>query len=286
MDTPISRVPEIKPSWWFCKTFKPKLITHKRKVDIKKRLFQDDTEYFFENEPKVVNVSCTFSLGVEINFNYLVSKLPNVKTNMNKFHAVNIKLKKPQVSANIFKSGKVVLAGIKRLRDSQRCAYAVANTLREININAEMRDFKVRNIVGSGYFQGSVDLPSIHESLRNKQDLIIPSYEPELFPGLICRKKNSSERITIFTSGKYNITGCINQRQMDELFYKIKPFVDIRVPLVKKNKRKYTKRNFDTKKRVIQDQSTQTESIQEVEDNLVEMTDQEYGDLNDFFSNL
>jgi len=67
-----------------------------------------------------------------------------------------------------------------------------------------MIEIKVQNIVASTTFAEKLDLVVIAQSLENTE------YEPEQFPGLVCRVDDPKTATLLFTSGKANCTGAKN----------------------------------------------------------------------------
>lgn len=64
-----------------------------------------------------------------------------------------------------------------------------------------MADIKVGNIVASTIFAKKLDLDYISKSLEGVE------YEPEQFPGLVCRLDEPKTATLLFSSGKANCTG-------------------------------------------------------------------------------
>ena len=67
-----------------------------------------------------------------------------------------------------------------------------------------MAKFRIENIVGTTSLRENLDLHAIARALDEAE------YEPEQFPGLICRLKEPKTTILLFRSGKVVCTGAKN----------------------------------------------------------------------------
>ncbi len=70
------------------------------------------------------------------------------------------------------------------------------------------------NVVGTGDLGVEVDI----ELLADDVDLAVTRYDPDAHPGLYLRFTEEEPLITLYRTGKYNITGCAS----DELLYDVK----------------------------------------------------------------
>jgi len=76
-------------------------------------------------------------------------------------------------------------------------------------------DLKVVNIVASASLGGKVDLEKTVVTLRKT------IYEPEQFPGLICRMDEPKVVILIFASGSLVVTGAKKEQDVYDAVHKL-----------------------------------------------------------------
>jgi transcription initiation factor TFIID TATA-box-binding protein len=100
-----------------------------------------------------------------------------------------------------YKSGKILITGIKSLKKVNDACQSVLSILSSAGINARITKNEIVNIVCLGTLQLNTTLEKIVCSL----DSCDVSYEPEQFPGLIY--KNWGATFLLFSSGKVIITG-------------------------------------------------------------------------------
>ena len=70
---------------------------------------------------------------------------------------------------------------------------------------------EIVNVVGAGQLNTELDL----ENLANDIDAYSVKYDPEFYPGMYVEISEDSPTITVYTNGKYHITG---SKSTDELF--------------------------------------------------------------------
>lgn len=179
----------------------------------------------------VQNVVGTGSVGCPLNISEVARKLPHVTYNPRRFSGASLKVQKCTVL--LFRTGKIVLAGGKTLKDCKASARATVHLLQEIGYpQATYCEIIVQNMVGAGHAGGRINLNSLH-SLLLPLSGHRPSYEPELFPGLINRMAENFVTATVFTSGKINIVGGKSEEQIRKAYDELLPLLSesyIRVP--------------------------------------------------------
>ena len=131
-----------------------------------------------------------------------------------------MRIREPKTTALIFASGKMVVTGAKSEDDSKLAARKYARIIQKLGFDAQFKDFKIQNIVGSCDVKFPIRLEGLAYSHGN-----FSSYEPEvrrlllerlrlltspplqLFPGLIYRMVKPKVVLLIFVSGKIVLTG-------------------------------------------------------------------------------
>jgi len=167
---------------------------------------------------RIVNISATFQTKSPLDLSYLKSVVQEAKYNPKVFSGFIKRFLDDKFTATMFQNGNVVLTGTTSLLRTNIAARKVKNFLNMFNIDVEIHELKIQNMVGSGNIGRAINLENLYSAMR--RDIFglntLPSLEPELFPGLICRFKEKRWSTTIFRSGKYIITGC--KEENDILF--------------------------------------------------------------------
>jgi len=152
--------------------------------------------------PVLQNVVATVNLGCKLDLKNIALKARNAEYNPKRFAAVIMRIRDPKTTALIFASGKMVCTGAKSEEKSRLAARKYCKILQKLNYEANFKEFKIQNIVGSC----DVKFPIRLEGLCYAHSFFA-SYEPELFPGLIYRMKQPKIVLLIFVSGKVVLTG-------------------------------------------------------------------------------
>ena len=114
-------------------------------------------------------------------------------------------MQNPKSAALIFSSGRIVLTGNVKFDD---IAVAVQNLLKIFKkagiICMDKPQFAVKNIVCTYNLGFPINLVRITMALMDHERV---EYEPEAFPGLVCRIPDPKIVFLLFSSGKIVITG-------------------------------------------------------------------------------
>jgi transcription initiation factor TFIID TATA-box-binding protein len=156
------------------------------------------------------NVVGSVDLGISLDLERLLSQFKDIEKKDN-FPGLIVKISIPRATILVFKSGKLVITGVKSIKNFPVVLNKILRRLHSININIEGNpEIKIQNIVfrGDFYCNINLDLASIH--------LNRAIYEPEVFPGLIYRVQNSSICFLIFSSGKFICTGGKKEEEIKE----------------------------------------------------------------------
>ena len=167
---------------------------------------------------KVTNITACFSVATTINLDELsrgclfARRTKGYKTSNRFFDSVRLSVytQTKKVTALIYRSGRIVIIGADcelQLIDAKDQITCLLNTFVQESIT-------VSNYVFTHDLKQPVNLASIYNELRNNSDIRVGSvqYEPELFPALIIKinlkHMERETKVTIFQTGKMNITGC------------------------------------------------------------------------------
>ena len=167
---------------------------------------------------KIENIVATIRLAERIDLDLLSKNFSDIQTKRG-FPGLLVRLKKPKATVLIFKSGKLVLTGVKQKSNLPIIIDKITSQLSSVGIPLyEKFDYKIQNIVIKGDYRKELNLDLIALHLDRAV------YEPEIFPGVIYRVQSPKMSFLFFTSGKFIVTG-------------VKSESDI-VPTVKKVSRK------------------------------------------------
>ncbi|GAB6148557.1 TATA-box-binding protein [Stetteria hydrogenophila] len=173
-----------------------------------------------EQEPQptynIENIVATVILQNNLDLNLIETRIPDVEYNPDQFPGLVYRMQQPKVTALIFKSGKMVVTGAKSVMELVQAVKKILKTLIEKGIPIQGRpQIQIQNIVASANLHVFIDLERAAEVLENSM------YEPEQFPGLICRLKKPRVVLLIFNSGKMVITGAKREEEVREAVFTV-----------------------------------------------------------------
>ncbi len=158
----------------------------------------------------ITNIVVNAIFGKEIDLNYIADRFRDVKFNPNEFPGIQIRISRPPCVVLLFKSGKMVLTGLKKTKNVEPVIKRVKDRLVEIGIEIEeMPQYEIVNIVVSiDYFHIlNLDIATLQLSSS--------VYEPEVFPGIIFRAYEPIKcAYLIFSSGKVVLTGLKREKDI------------------------------------------------------------------------
>ena len=165
---------------------------------------------------RIVNCVCTFSLNNRtIDLNELVARVPFCEFNRRKFAAASLRLRSPRSTCLIFSSGNLVVTGSRCEHEALLASHRYTAALnRYFEGTLQMRNFRIQNIVASAVLPWNMNLVDIAAAWQT-----YCSYEPEVFPGLIFRLKNTV--LLLFRSGKIVITGAKSRTTVRRVYNEI-----------------------------------------------------------------
>ena len=135
------------------------------------------------------------------------------------FHGAIYRNINPKFTVIIFNTGRMRSMGTKSINSGKEAIRIVIKKLLEHDLiigKSNIKKVNVENIVGSGYLGFKVDLYEAGIILEGSL------YEPEQFPGLICKMGNEKGTIILFKSGKINIMGLKTPKEICQVFNKVK----------------------------------------------------------------
>jgi len=144
------------------------------------------------------------SLGDELDLQSVAFTLDGAEYEPEQFPGVIYRLKQPKTAILLFRSGKIVCTGGKSMRQVDESIRLVSAMIRKGGQRIVMHPkIQVQNIVATSDLESEINLNSIAITLG----LDRVEYEPEQFPGLVCRLEQPRVVVLLFGSGKLVCTG-------------------------------------------------------------------------------
>ena len=153
---------------------------------------------------KIENIVASGVIADEIDLAEISSKIEGCELNTKRFPGAVYRIDEPRMASLIFSSGKVVLTGIRNEESLGEGLNKVLSSLKEAGVNIlPVPKVAVTNIVCS------YDIGRFINLNRGVAKLSLEAieYEPEQFPGLVCRLDDPKVVVLLFGSGKLIITG-------------------------------------------------------------------------------
>jgi len=149
-------------------------------------------------------VVASTSLGDELDLQQVALTLEGSEYEPEQFPGVIYRLKQPKTAILLFRSGKVVCTGGKSMREVEESIRIVSEVIRKGGQKIlRQPKIQVQNIVATSDLESEINLNSIAITLG----LDRVEYEPEQFPGLVCRLDEPRVVVLLFGSGKLVCTG-------------------------------------------------------------------------------
>ena len=153
---------------------------------------------------RIENVVASTSLGDELDLQSIALGLDGAEYEPEQFPGLIYRLKQPKTEILLLRSGKVVCTGAKSMKEVEDYIATVSQQIRKggQKINMHPR-IEVQNIVASSALERETHLHALAVTLG----LDRVEYEPEQFPGLVCRIDEPRVVVLLFGSGKLVCTG-------------------------------------------------------------------------------
>src|SRR5271157_3533439 len=130
---------------------------------------------------KLVSIVMSCTLDQSLDLNSLSKSIEGVILPKQKRNWVNYRIKPENYYIAFYKSGKILITGVKSLEKINYAAQQVLKILEDAGIHRDITKIDIVNIVCLGTLQFNISLEKIIYNLDSHD----ASYEPELFPGLI-----------------------------------------------------------------------------------------------------
>ncbi len=124
------------------------------------------------------------------------------------FPGLVFRLKDPSITALVFRSGTVVCVGAKSLKEANGGIDKILKMIRKLGVKVPNQyKTKIENIVAVGDLGYTLNLEQIAFTMEDSE------YEPENFPGLICRLSDPKVSFLLFSSGSIV---CIGAKKVND----------------------------------------------------------------------
>ncbi len=167
---------------------------------------------------RIENVVASTSLGDELDLQSIALALDGAEYEPEQFPGLIYRLQKPKTAILLFRSGKVVCTGAKSMAEVDEAIHKVAQQIRKAGQKVNTRPkIEVQNIVASSDLESEINLNAIAVTLGLER----VEYEPEQFPGLVCRIEDPRVVVLLFGSGKLVCTGARKPSDVEVAVQKI-----------------------------------------------------------------
>jgi len=153
---------------------------------------------------RIENVVASSSFGVALDLPAIARSLEGAEYEPARFPGLIYRLSDPKTAMLLFHSGKVVCTGGKSWKQVETTLRIVADRIRQGGERIPLHPkIQVQNIVATSDLQCEVNLNSVAITLGLER----VEYEPEQFPGLVCRLQDPRVVVLLFGSGRLVCTG-------------------------------------------------------------------------------
>jgi transcription initiation factor TFIID TATA-box-binding protein len=154
---------------------------------------------------KIVNIVASGSVADAIDLEFISNSITDCTFTKRSFPGAVYHMQNPKSAALIFSSGRVVITGVLRFEDVAVALQNLMNSLKDAGITVlDKPHVKITNMVCSYNLGYTLNLNRVVVTLMDSEDV---EYEPEVFPGLVCRISEPKIVFLLFSSGKIIITG-------------------------------------------------------------------------------
>jgi transcription initiation factor TFIID TATA-box-binding protein len=153
----------------------------------------------------IQNIVSSGSIAASIDLELISDRITGCKLNKEHFPGAVYHMQNPKSVALIFASGRIVLTGLLSHEDIPAALQNLLNILKTAGVTChDNPQIAVKNIVCTYNLGYPCNLVRILTALMDQERV---EYEPESFPGLVCRISDPKVVFLLFSSGKIVITG-------------------------------------------------------------------------------
>ncbi|KAK7571106.1 hypothetical protein V9T40_014710 [Parthenolecanium corni] len=145
------------------------------------------------------NVVCSFSLGCHLNLRQIALNGHNVEYRREN-GMVSMKLRKPQITASVWSSGKITCTGATSEEEARAGARRIARVIQKLGFDAKFRKMRIVNVLGVCWMPFEIKINAFSQRFREAD------YEPELHPGVTYKVAALKATLKIFSTGSITVT--------------------------------------------------------------------------------
>lgn len=154
---------------------------------------------------RIENIVASGSVADAIDLEFISNNITDCTFTKRKFPGAVYHMRDPKSAALIFESGKIVITGFRKPEDIPVALQNLLNILKGAGITClDSPQVSLTNMVCSYDLGFPLNLVRITMALMDHERV---EYEPEAFPGLVCRIPDPKVVFLLFSSGKIIITG-------------------------------------------------------------------------------
>jgi|HubBroStandDraft_1064217.scaffolds.fasta_scaffold00613_16 transcription initiation factor TFIID TATA-box-binding protein len=161
---------------------------------------------------RIENVVASTSLGEHLDLQRIAMRLDGAEYEPSEFPGLIYRMKEPKTAVLLFQSGKVVCTGGKSWKQVDESVRTISALIRKAGQKVIAKPkIEIQNIVATSNLETEINLNSIALTLG----LDRVEYEPEQFPGLVCRLETPRVVLLLFGSGKLVCTGARRPKDVE-----------------------------------------------------------------------
>jgi len=161
---------------------------------------------------RIENVVASTSLGDHLDLQRIATHLDGAEYEPSEFPGLIYRMKDPKTAVLLFQSGKLVCTGGKSWKQVDESIRSISALIRKTGQKVlEHPKIEIQNIVATSNLETEINLNSIAVTLG----LDRVEYEPEQFPGLVCRLDSPRVVLLLFGSGKLVCTGARRPKDVE-----------------------------------------------------------------------
>ncbi|RLJ02716.1 MAG: TATA-box-binding protein [Candidatus Aenigmatarchaeota archaeon] len=151
---------------------------------------------------KIQNVVLSTHVDVVFPLTKIAESYEEAEYEPEAFPGLVIRLKDPNITALVFRSGTIVCVGSKTKKEAELGIAKIMKMIKKLGVKVpEKYETKIENIVAVGNLGYDLNLEKLAFSMEDSE------YEPENFPGLICKLSDPKVSFLIFSSGSIVCVG-------------------------------------------------------------------------------
>lgn len=159
---------------------------------------------------QVENVVTSCGIDMNLDLAELADDLSNAEFDAERFPGLIYRTADPKVTTLVFRSGKIICTGSKRVDGSESAIEELMHEFETLGIQCDSPTVEIQNVVGVADVGCKLNLNAIAIGLGLENT----EYEPEQFPGLVYRMDDPSVVSLLFGSGKVVITGAKTREEV------------------------------------------------------------------------